>query len=85
MSKSAFSKSLQFALMVGMGVIVAGCGLLGIGGKKGGGDANGELVGQSILERRERMVMTVPYGMVPIPAGTFHMGQADEDPASTQI
>lgn len=85
MSKSAFSKSLQFALIVGMGVMVAGCGLLGIGGKKGGGDANGELVGQSILERREGMVMTIPYGMVPIPAGTFHMGQADEDPASTQI
>ena len=29
--------------------------------------------------------MPLPYGMVPIPPGTFHMGQADEDPASTMI
>ena len=29
--------------------------------------------------------MPTPYGMVPIPAGTFHMGQADEDVGQTQI
>ena len=46
-----------------------------------GGDS-GELIG---VDGRQGWVMTVPFGMVPIPAGTFHMGQADEDPASTQI
>src|SRR3954468_8321280 len=63
-----------------LGVVAASCGLLGIGGKKGGDQ--GELVG---VPNREGWVMTIPYGMVPVPAGTFHMGQADEDPASTQI
>jgi len=29
--------------------------------------------------------MTRPYGMVSVPSGTFHMGQADEDVAATQI
>src|SRR5436190_16296423 len=64
------------------GIAMSACGLLGLGGgKKGGGD-QGELVGVS---GREGWVMTIPFGMVPVPAGTFHMGQADEDPASTQI
>jgi len=62
--------------------VLTGCGLLG--GKKGG-SSRGELVGQSMLEKRPGWAMVIPYGMVPIPAGTFHMGQADEDPASTQI
>jgi formylglycine-generating enzyme len=57
---------------------LSGCGLFGGGG---GGD-RGELVG---VPNRQGWVMTMPYGMVPIPAGTFHMGQADEDPAATQI
>src|ERR1041384_8846109 len=71
------------AIAAGMG----SCGLLGIGKKKGGGggDAGGEVVGQSTLQGRERWAQIIPFGMVPIPAGTFHMGQADEDPASTQI
>jgi hypothetical protein len=34
---------------------------------------------------REWTGMVIPYGMVPVPAGTFHMGQADEDVAATQI
>jgi len=46
-----------------------------------GGNDRGELVG---VPNREGWVMTIPFGMVPIPAGTFHMGQSDEDPASTQ-
>ncbi|MDH5398885.1 MAG: SUMF1/EgtB/PvdO family nonheme iron enzyme [Cyclobacteriaceae bacterium] len=58
---------------------LSGCSLLGLGGDGGDG---GELVGVS---GREGWVMVQPYGMVPIRAGTFHMGQTDEDPASTQI
>jgi gliding motility-associated lipoprotein GldK len=57
---------------------VGGCGLFGGGG---GGD-QGNVVG---VPNREGWVMTVPFGMVPIPAGTFHMGQADEDVPATQI
>jgi sulfatase modifying factor 1 len=37
------------------------------------------------VEGREWTGMVIPYGMVPIPAGTFHMGQADQDVAATQI
>jgi len=50
------------------------------GGKSG--DDRGELIG---MQGREGWVQTIPYGMVPIPAGTFHMGQADEDVPATQI
>lgn len=85
MNKIVYRKVLYGMLILAGGVIVGSCGLLGIGKKKGGGDGNGELVGQSLIERREGWAMTVPYGMVAIPAGTFYMGQADEDPASTQI
>src|SRR5690606_6800216 len=59
-------------------LITQSCGLLG-GGR--GGD-RGELVG---VPNREWTGMVIPYGMVPIPAGTFHMGQADEDIAHSQI
>lgn len=50
------------------------------GGDKG--DDRGELIG---VPGREGWVQTIPYGMVPIPPGTFHMGQADEDVPATQI
>jgi len=67
---------------VALGVLVAfalqSCGLF----FKGSKDDRGELVG---VQGREGFVMTIPYGMVAIPAGTFHMGQADEDVAATQI
>jgi len=63
-------------------LVMTGCGLLGIGGGRGGSAHPGELEGAPEMES---WVMTNPYGMMPIPAGTFHMGQADEDPASTQI
>jgi len=59
--------------------------LLGIGKKKGGGDAQGEVVGQSTIDRREGWSMVIPYGMVPIPRVRSTWGKADEDPASTQI
>ncbi|MTI33323.1 SUMF1/EgtB/PvdO family nonheme iron enzyme [Xanthovirga aplysinae] len=56
-----------------------GCGLLGGGGR---GDDRGELVG---VPGREGFVQTIPHGMVAIPAGTFHMGQTDQDVAATQV
>ena len=86
MNKIFFHRVLFGMAIMASGLIVGSCSLLGIGKKKGGGgDAQGEVVGQSTIERREGWSMVIPYGMVPIPAGTFHMGQADEDPASTQI
>jgi gliding motility-associated lipoprotein GldK len=60
-----------------LSLIVQACGLFG-----GGRGDRGELVG---VAGREWTGMVIPYGMVPIPAGTFHMGQADEDIAATQI
>ena len=61
-----------------MSFLLLGCGLFG------GKDSNdrGELIG--VLDR-QGWEMTRPYGMVVIPSGTFHMGQADEDIAATQI
>ena len=50
------------------------CSLLGIGG--GGEGVLGQVDG---IPGREGWLMANPYGMVPIPAGTFHMGQADEE------
>ena len=79
MNVKVTSRSLGYVALAMVCVSFAGCKLLGIGGKNGGDQ--GELVG---VGNREGWVMTIPYGMVPIPAGTFHMGQADEDPASTQ-
>ena len=64
-------------LILIVAVLNQSCGLLG-----GGGSDRGELVG---VPGREWTGMVIPYGMVPIPAGTFHMGQADEDIAATQI
>lgn len=43
---------------------------------------NGELTG---VLGREGWKQELPYGMVSIPPGTFHMGQADEDIASSKI
>ncbi|MCK5466927.1 MAG: gliding motility lipoprotein GldK, partial [Cyclobacteriaceae bacterium] len=64
-------------LILIVAVLNQSCGLFG-----GRGGDNGELVG---TPGREWTGMVIPYGMVPIPAGTFHMGQADEDIAATQI
>jgi formylglycine-generating enzyme len=66
------------ALAVLSVLFLQSCGLF----RGGGYDDQGELVG---VPGREGWVMTVPYGMVAIPAGTFHMGQTDEDMAATQI
>ena len=86
MKKINFHLILANAMIIAIAAGMGSCGLLGIGKKKGGGgEAGGEVVGQSTLVGRERWAQIIPFGMVPIPAGTFHMGQADEDPASTQI
>jgi len=72
---SVFKKNLVFLALVSLAL--QSCGLFG-----GGAGGNGELVG---VPGREWTGMVIPYGMVPVPAGTFHMGQADQDIAATQI
>ena len=67
-------------LLITSMVVSGGCGLFGGRGASGDG---GELYG--VLDRPVGWVMTQPYGMNPIPAGTFHMGQADEDVPATMI
>jgi sulfatase modifying factor 1 len=61
-------------------VVLAGSLVLGGCGKKGTGD-RGELTG--IPQRSFRA--EVPYGMVYIPAGTFLMGQTDQDVTFAQL
>ena len=71
-------KSVLFKIylpLLGLAVLMQGC-------FGGGAGYNGELLG---VEGREGWYQVVPYGMVSIPAGTFHMGQADEDIAATQM
>lgn len=71
--------AINFFLISGVSLALQSCGLFGGGGRS---DDQGNLVG---VQGREGWEMTVPYGMVTIPAGTFHMGQADQDVAATQI
>ncbi|MGB3182517.1 MAG: gliding motility lipoprotein GldK [Cyclobacteriaceae bacterium] len=78
MNKLVFLKKAAILCSAAAALALQGCGLFG----RGGGDDRGEVVG---VQGREGWVMTVPYGMVPIPAGTFHMGQADEDVAASMI
>ena len=64
--------------ILGLALAFSSCGL--IGGLSGGGASNdrGEVYG---VPDREGWEMTRPFGMMAVRAGTFHMGQADEDVA----
>ncbi|MBT5506630.1 MAG: SUMF1/EgtB/PvdO family nonheme iron enzyme, partial [Flammeovirgaceae bacterium] len=68
--------------ILGLALTFSSCGL--IGGLTSGGESNdrGEVYG---VPDREGWEMTRPFGMMAVRAGTFHMGQADEDVAHTQI
>ncbi len=74
---------LMIVLLLGT---TAGCsmfdGFLAGGGKEEKLLEEGQLLG--VLDR-EGWYQELPYGMVAIPAGTFFMGQADEDVAASQI
>jgi gliding motility-associated lipoprotein GldK len=59
------------------GVFISGCGLFG---KKTGKDGN--LTG---VAKRPSWDSPVPYGMLTVPAGSFHMGQNDQDINYSQI
>ena len=70
-----------YGLIILVSFALQSCGLFG-GGGGGYFDDQGELVG---VQGREGWSMAIPFGMVSIPAGTFHMGQADQDLPATQI
>jgi formylglycine-generating enzyme len=76
-----YQKSIVRNLFAGLIAIsflgLQGCGLFG-----GATDDQGQLIG---VQGRTYEGMSVPYGMVTVPAGTFHMGMTDEDPAHSQI
>ena len=79
MKSVEIKNSLLSGLLIMAVMFVGGCGLLGLGGN--GGD-EGNLVG---VPNREGWQMVIPHGMVPVPAGTFHMGQADQDVPASNI
>lgn len=66
-------KKLYFIALAALVVVGTSCG-------KGGG--NGELVG---VANKKFKSNEVPYGMVYVPAGTFIMGQTDQDITFAQI
>ena len=82
MSKVRILKSTKHSIVITWYSVLLGCSLLGGCVFRGGTTGDGELYG---VPNREPWEMTRPYGMVSIPAGTFHMGQADEDVAATQV
>jgi sulfatase modifying factor 1 len=65
---------LVFALL---GAVMSGCGLIG---QKTG--KNGELTG---VAKRPKWDNPVPFGMLEIPAGSFHMGQNNQDVNFSQV
>jgi len=79
MSRNGFFNKVLSLLAVVAIIPLQGCFNIFGGGTQ---DDRGELIG---VQGREGWVQTIPYGMVPVPAGTFHMGQADEDVAATMI
>ena len=66
--KLNYVKGLLAVLLVSL---LASCG-----GSKTPKNAQGQLIGVS---PRPKYTPPVPYGMVYVPAGTFHMGPSDED------
>ncbi len=67
-------KNIYFSVLAAIALFTIGCSK--------GGSTNGELVG--IVSKKFKSA-EVPYGMVYIPAGTFVMGQTDQDITFSQI
>ncbi|MCS7005237.1 MAG: SUMF1/EgtB/PvdO family nonheme iron enzyme [Cytophagales bacterium] len=65
----------RLTIMIAVALSIQGC--------KRGGDLSE--AGELYPTPREGWQQVVPYGMVVVPPGTFHMGQADEDITSSKI
>lgn len=59
--------------LAGLSAVVSSCGL---------NSGNGEMIGS---QRRPEFKPFIPYGMVYIPAGSYHLGQSDQDIAYSQV
>ena len=70
-------KLINLTSLLLMALVMQGC-LFG----KGKGAMEGQLTG---VPDRDRWKQEIPYGMITVPAGVFHMGQADEDIVSSRI
>ncbi|MDQ3291570.1 MAG: SUMF1/EgtB/PvdO family nonheme iron enzyme [Bacteroidota bacterium] len=67
------NKFLKLSFIAVSVIILGGCGMRG--------GPEGDVIG--VQDRPEFNPQEVPYGMVPCPGGTFHMGQTDQDIAAT--
>ncbi|MCC5945117.1 MAG: SUMF1/EgtB/PvdO family nonheme iron enzyme [Bernardetiaceae bacterium] len=75
MSKSCLHNKLMLILLLSAAAsILQSCG--------GGKALEGQLTG---VQGREGWRQEIPYGMIVVPAGTFHMGQADENIVNSKI
>jgi len=82
MSKKMKTRVLSIILAVLVVVVLPGCGLLGKKGSASEKDnRRGEVTG---VPKRVIWQQILPQEMVPVKAGTFWMGQADEDIAFSQ-
>lgn len=66
-------KKIALFCLAGLTAVVSSCGL---------NSGNGELVGSQV---RPVFKPFIPYGMVYIPSGTYHLGQSDQDIAYSQV
>ncbi|WP_026998333.1 SUMF1/EgtB/PvdO family nonheme iron enzyme [Eisenibacter elegans] len=87
MNKSRSNYRWMLLTLLGFAVSLQSCGLFG---KKNKDSLESRINGSrgeiySFSDVRKNYSQYIPSGMVVVPSGTFHMGQADEDPASSQI
>jgi hypothetical protein len=68
MTRDIIYKARTLGIIMVSAAFITGCGLFGGGGNQPTGDLTG------VVDRPAGWVMTTPYGMVPIPAGTFSYG-----------
>ena len=66
-------KKIALFCLAGLTAVVSSCGL---------NSGNGELIGSQV---RPVFKPFIPYGMVYIPSGTYHLGQSDQDIAYSQV
>ena len=69
------NKLLAISLFAISGALLGGCGF--------GKGPTGDLIGAE--DRPIFNPQEVPYGMVPCPGGTFHMGQTDQDISASMV
>ncbi len=90
MNKLNLQYKATLTALVLLSFFLGGCGLFGKKGKKSNETLDDKINGSSgeiypFTQTRPYDAQYVPAGMVVVPNGTFHMGQADQDVASSQL